>query len=301
MTMPYCPKVSFPTVGKRQLVASSFFKAFVKPVSPWLRELVARYKEMGEFAEFPTYIADFYTGRRDREIALLSTLCMDWGGDVYSQVYAMRTILGGSPWEWFYNRLFVSLSVGSEQDNVLDGGGAEYWKIARLFDCIHDVCVKSRTFELEQCFSKGKGRMQESTFERFAEQVCKRIEYQDGWMFKANVIELVLRSSDGIGLGLWKSCKGGEKCPRNGELVDFLRIWINDFSSVWDFDDSVDCFGFEKRSDFFYFWMAWTRLSRLRPKECSRFSTVFWKRYDERNRMPPSGWKRYLPTIDFEK
>ena len=282
----------------RQLLIGRFFSRFYEPVRPWFRELVSTYKERGDFTVFPTYIADYYENPHDKEIALLSCLLINWDADVHRQVQSVREMLGKSPWEWFTNRLFVTMSTGGEQDKGLSGTRFRYWQVARFFDTIYQRWRKAFFPDgLEKCFPITSGR---SSLEKFADDIFDGTYRREGFVFKATVIEYVLRASGGVGQSVWKSRRSGDRCPQGEILYRFLQIWINDFrKDCWDFNKTIRWFCFDKDEDFFYFWMAWTRLSRLRPRECSRFSSVFWKRYNERNVAPPSYWRMYLPTIEL--
>ena len=275
------------------IIVGRFFEKFYSYVKPWFLELVRTYKERADFPVFPTAIADFYTDRRDKEIALMSTLCMNWEMDGYTQIDSMRRLIGEHPWEWFESREFVYISTGSQQDKKLWGCGVKYWQIARLFDRLYDLYKKNGS--LEGCFPATK----DSKFEGFAEKTLTEIERPKQWQYKASVIEIVLRTSDGIGLGLWKNYKAGVKCPRRKEIKDFLKMWIADFCKEWDFDETIRWFGFDADVDFFYFWLAWTALARRKPRECSKLTTVFYSRYNDRYIIPWRFWRHYLPEIDF--
>jgi len=278
------------------LNSCSFFEEFVRPVRPWFMELVDKCKEQGEFGLLPTYIAEYYADSRDKEIALISTFCVGWfSPSTERQLEDMRRIMGEHPWEWFRQRLFTAISTGNEQDRRIAGAGIEQWRVARFFDALHSRCTRRRCFRLENCLT-GKG---DSLFRKYFTDACASIDNKKLYMLKADVIELVLRTSDGIGLGLWKGIHDFDRCPHGVRLERFLKMWMTNWKTLWDFDSSIRCFGFRSDRDFFYFWLAWTRLSMLRPRECSRFSTVFSKRYTERHFAPPSYWKMYLPKINF--
>lgn len=286
----------------RQMVIGRYFTELIKPIQPWMMQMLAAYKEQGDYPLFPTFIEGYYQNSRDKEIALVSTLCMNWERNIYQQVTDMRHIMGDSPWEWFSQRLFTTISTGKNQNKTLDCCMIKYWQIARLFDMLYTLWKqKGRPPGLKKCFYPRRTAKAVSAFESFAEVTSKAIHYSRCTRYKANVIELVMRTSDGIGVGLWGECKAGDKCPRSGKVRKFLKMWVNDYSvGYWDFDTTIRWFGFKRDADFFYFWMAWTRLSRISPKECSRFSTVFWNRYDERKLFSERRWRDFLPTINFK-
>ena len=273
------------------IIVGRFFESFVEPVRPWMVELVSKYKASGFFPLFPTVIADYYEDKQDKEIAVLSTFCMDWDRDVNAQIQAMRQLMGEHPWEWFTKRLFVNISLARFQDEYICTGCAQNWKLARFFDRLHKRYKVEKS--ISKCFSKN------GSLEAFAEAVSKETEYTNGWKYKINVIEIVLRTSDGIGRCLWGNGKANVKSPNRKEITAFLKMWINDYKRSWGFDNVVLWFGFEKDTDFFYFYLAWQFMARRKPKACSRFATVFYSRYDTRHIVPLSQWKNYLPDIDF--
>ena len=273
------------------IIVGRFFKGFVEPVRPWFKELVSKYKESRLFPLFPTVIADFYEDGHDKEIAVLSTLCMDWNKNVNAQIQAMRELMGEHPYEWFTKRLFVNISLGTVQDDFICVGCARNWKIARFFSLLYKLYAVNES--LKKAFSK------KSSFESFAKNALEKIEYPKDWEYKTGVVELVLRASDGIGIGLWKNGRSTVKCPRKKKIKDFLKMWVSDYKSSWGFDEVIRWFGFEKDEDFFYFWLAWKHLSRIKPKSCSALATVFWSRYDGRYFFPAGKWKMYFPEIEF--
>lgn len=281
----------------KQVIIGRFFSQFYEPVRPWVMELVRSYKEHGDFTQFPTFIADYYDDRRDKEISLLSCLLLAWKRDVHCQVEEMRDILGEHPWEWFTQRHFVTMTIGRNQ-NCKILSGLHYWQVGKFFDMIWDAysnlgCPES----LEKCFPMKEGV---SGVLRFYIEYGENVLKIHRSRVYADIIDFVLRATDGIGVGLWCDRRRKMKCPRSDELNKFLRIWINEYSNVhWDYEKTISLFGFDDDTDFFYFWLAWTSLARRRPKECSRFATVFWKRYSERHLAPPSYWRMYLPKNEL--
>ena len=55
---------------------TDFFTRFVPRQAAWMQELVRKYMESGMLPSLPTMIAEHYGNSKDKEIALLMTLCM---------------------------------------------------------------------------------------------------------------------------------------------------------------------------------------------------------------------------------
>lgn len=284
-------------------VVSRFFREFFKTPHDWVVELVAQYKQYGNLPLFPTAIADYYDDPRDKEVALVATLCMDWDKDtIYTQMQHLRRLMGEHPWEWFANREFISLSVGNMQQNSLDGTRTcKFWKIAKTMQCLYEeLKITLGGFRrMEEVFPEGRTNAYGSHFDFFAEKVGKACKMKN-MSYKASVIELVLRTSDGIGCGLWTGYPYLQKCPVSVDLCVFLQQWIPDYNyRTWDYDKTLRLLGLEYDYDFFYFWMAWEELSRRNPAGCSRFLTIFYSRYTKRMFMKPYTWRNIFPEIDF--
>ena len=61
-------------------------------------------------------LPSYYTDTRDKEIAVFAGLLISEmetnGRTTFDKVSTFRKMLGESPWEWFVQRQFVSLSIG---------------------------------------------------------------------------------------------------------------------------------------------------------------------------------------------
>ena len=72
---------------------------------------------------------------------------------------------------------------------------------------------------------------------------------------------------------------------------------------LFGFDEAVKMFRFENDYDFFYFYLAWEELSRRNPRECSRYASIYMKRYNEGSFLVKANWfgktKGIVPKIDF--
>ena len=124
----------------RKVQQEKFFRAFAEYHLPWLHELTARYKERGKFPLYPTFIESYYEDGDDKAVSLLSTLLMNWKGNVTEQIKTMREVLGEHPYEWLNNRTFVLLSTGNKQKIRLNEKyGLAYWKVAKFFSMLYDL------------------------------------------------------------------------------------------------------------------------------------------------------------------
>lgn len=275
-------------------VRERFFLDFSECHCAWLRELVAKYKEYGVFPVYPTQIADYYTDKEDMIIALLSAFLMKWeNGNEIEQIASMRKILGDHPYEWFKNREFIVLSVGREQNKKIEGyNHAIYWKIAKLYDVLYDTCqVISDNMKPSEAL-KGKN------LRIFLDTVEKRCELSDT-RFKREVIELVLKTSDGLGRGLLRSSPQKVKSPYTTKMRRYIGAWFpNYLSGLWTFDEAVRLFRLENDYDFFYAYLAHTELMRLNPVGCRKYLTRYQSRWELGRTFPPSGWK-LKPEIKF--
>ena len=87
----------------------------------WLKELAERYKERGEFPIMSlTLLPSYYDSQQDKEVAIFAALLFNDGENTLERVSAFRQMFGKSPWEWFEQRKFVSLSFGRNRHNVLE-------------------------------------------------------------------------------------------------------------------------------------------------------------------------------------
>lgn len=271
-----------------------FFIEFSEYHREWLRELVSKYKERGLFPVYPTQIIEYYPDRADKEIAVFAALCMHWNnGKELEQIASMRKLMGSHPYEWFRSREFVTISVGREQMNAIDGYACgHYWKIAKMYDMLQDICHDSLPSEV----LKGK------KFADFCNRLTEVCEITD-MEYKRGVTELVLRTSDGIGRGLWITAPQKVKCPFTAKIKKYMRTWFPDFGSrMWTFDEAVGLFGLEHDYDFFYAWLAHDELSRMNPAACSRYATLYRQWWERRSLYPRYKWHGSIgiaPEIEF--
>lgn len=275
-------------------VRERFFDEFSAYHRKWLRELVARYKERGEFPVYPTQIIEYYPDKEDKEIAIFAALCMSWtNGKELDQIAAMRKIMGEHPAQWFRERGFVVLSIGREQDKAIEGyAGGKYWKVAKVFDLLYDECRKtlpSKTF---------KG----NKFNDYCDKVSSVCGIP-GIDYKRSIMEIVLRTTDGIGRGLWLSRKT-LKCPDSADIRKYIKLWFPYFKShLWTFDEAVHLFGLEYDYDFFYAWLAHNELARINPKACRQYLQRYLSRWELGWTFHGRDWtvkdRGRIPKIEF--
>jgi len=253
-----------------------FFLEFSKFHRLWLMELVRKYKENGVFPVYPTQIIEYYPKAEDKEIVIFSAFCMCWNnGKELEQITSMRKLIGKHPAEWFANREFVTLSFGREQKKRIDGYmWGYYWKIAKVFDLLYDECYDGRGVRLpSEVFRK-------ASFPKFCEKIASVCEISD-IDSKRRFIEMILRTSDGLGRGLWKGVPSKVKCPFTEDMRRYLQAWFPDYKSeLWTWDEAVHLFGLEHDYDFFYAYNAHKELERINPKECKQYITRYRSRWD---------------------
>ena len=281
-----------------------FFTEFSKYHREWMKELVARYMERGEFPFFPTFITGYYDNADDKVVAALSTLCMDWSrDDVMQQMTYMRELMGERPYEWVMSRAFVTLSFGDRQNKLVNGkSGLSYWRIARFFSELYDFCDGGKK-TLRKCFPSGKANAYGTRMGFFAEKVANSCGLKHT-LFKAGVVELVLRTSDGIGDGVWATDPQKVKTPVSSDLTAFMKVWFPDYNNRnWSFSEAVALFGLEREYDFFYAWLAWEDLKKWNREECVRYSTVYLQRYKKGQLKIKTWWVGkygFMPEIRFD-
>lgn len=267
-------------------VRQDFFTDFAQYHFLWLRQLVAAYKDRGEYPVYPTQIIEYYQDQADKQFAIFSTLCMSWNnGRELEQIADMRRILGPQPAEWVKNREFVVLSIGREQDNNLEGyRRAYYWKIAKTYDLLYDLCSDGKTFRLPSDVFKKK------SFANYCQQVAGICEITN-ITFKQSIIELVLRTTDGMGRGLWPTTKK-LSCPQPVGIKKYLQTWFPDWTSgQWPFEEAIRLFGLEHNYDFFYAYLAHTELALLHPLECKKYLSRYQSRWNLHTLFKPRDWK----------
>ena len=261
----------------KKAAITKFFMNFTQWHRPFIQELADRYKERGIYPFMPIYaLPAMYQDRRDAEVAGYASLLVKDDEKRGERIEDIRHMLGESPWEWFEQRKFVLLSVGSEQEKRT--AGIVNWRIAELFDKLH-----------------GKVMMHRINLLRFL---------VDGW--KARLLLMVLGTSDGMGLGVIHLPECRILCPDSPEVVKFARLWLPELWKTdggFTFDEAVRMYGLKRDVDFFYAYLGWQELCRRKPKECKRYLTLYQKRYDEGNMLGEKYWVKgrdsIVPIVEY--
>ena len=280
-------------------VRERFFDEFAFCHKKWLRELVAKYKASGLFPVLPTQIIDYYPSVADKEIAIFACLCMKWdNGRELEQIADMRRIMGKNPARWFADREFVTLSIGREMDKLLDGySGGRYWKIAKVFDLLYETCSDGIGPKYPSSVFAHSG------FSKFCEKVAQYCEIPD-MEYKQGVMELVLRTSDGLGRNLWPTIPSEVRCPLSAKIRRYLKTWFMDWKmGLWTWDEAVSLFKLENDYDFFYAYLGHKELERIDPVGCRRYATRFQSRWEKQWTYKGQYWDgiwRITPKINFQ-
>lgn len=280
-------------------VRERFFLEFSQYHCEWLRDLVRQYKEYGVYPVLPTNIAEYYPNKEDKEIALFSTFCMSWTNDnELEQIASMRELIGKHPAEWFRNREFITISVGREQGNFIGGyRNGRYWKIAKVFDLLYVMCHR-----------EGKVLMPSEaltveSYNKYCDMIANVCELRD-MDRKKGIVELVLRSSDGIGRGLWVNTRKPVRCPLTSKTLHFVKEWFPDWTkNLWPFDEVVKLFRLEHDYDLFYAALAYEEQASLFPDAYKKYATRYHTIWKNQAVHPRHYWisgHGITPIIKFE-
>lgn len=284
----------------RKRTISKFFVTFSKQHVAFLKDLVVKYKEAGEYPLHPMLVLpSYYTDNRDREIAVFAALLLH-DRCRFENIYKFREMLGDHPWQWFLERGFVRLSLGNMQNKRT--AGVDNWRIAGMFDAIY----QERQYAIQMTRDDDPW-LYDAFFNvvimrmcTFASSVsCVVNEYLYGNVErKIRSLLFVLGRSDGFSLGLWPIPQVEVKCPVTGEINRFMKTWFPNYSLAGGIDYAIDLFGFNSAGDFYYAFLAWKRLCMKDPKGCSRYATIYQKWYSEGNIQMPHKWKLVQPKFN---
>ena len=265
-----------------------FYDAFAKWHRPFLRELAQRYKEYGRYPLIPfRELATCYQRNCDMEVAALAGLLIRNNANIERNIREFRLMFGDSPYEWFRSRQFAVLPSGKEHGTTT--GGVDNWTIAEYFDQIYN---NDKTGNLQ--------------FIPMLSIILANAIGKDNYYYHLHLLRLVLATYDGMGIGLWRIDNQKLKCPENRDTRAFLKLWLPMScrrDSLFTFDEGVKLMGMNRDSDFFYAYLGWQELCKRKPMECSRYSTVYNKRYTERNLLEEKYWingrDAIIPHISF--
>lgn len=265
---------------------TKFFDDFAKWHRPFLRELAQRYKEYGRYPLIPfRELATCYQRNCDMEVAALAGLLIRDNANIERNIREFRLMFGDSPFEWLRSRQFAVLPSGKEHGTTT--GGVDNWTIAEYFDQIYN---NNKTGNLQ--------------FIPMMLSILTNAIGKDGYYY-LHLLRLVLATYDAMGIGVWRIDNQKLKCPENRDTRAFLKLWLpmSCGNSLFSFDEGVKLMGMNRDSDFFYAYLGWQELCKRKPLECSRYSTVYNKRYTERNLLEEKYWingrDAIIPHISF--
>lgn len=285
----------------RRKNAIDFFKNYGKHHIAWMNALVQKYKERGEYPFFPTIIADYYTNRRDKEVALLMTACIKWDSKtVFKQVRSMRSILGDSPYLWLRNQEYKVLGLPRNQEIKVEGyRRGHFWKVSQFAQRLYDICDSQEGFlPFEQVFN-------EINLPTFIDNLCSEFDFGEIG-YRGRMIDMALRINNGIGKGLW-SIPNGYKvfCPITPEMSKFAQIWLPEFKKQKSnrfsitYDEAVSMYGFYEDTDFLYAYLGWNELCKTNPTACGLYTAKYPAWYKIGAVKYPCEWREIQPNIEF--
>lgn len=297
----------------RKKNVGEYFVNFTRHHRPWLHELAQKYKERGEFPLMAmVLLPSYYTDTRDKEIAVFAGLLISDvetnGRTTFDKVSAFRKMLGESPWEWFVQRKFVSLSIGKNLHKRT--GCVENWKIAKLMGRLWDNCHITDedspainfgipTKSIEDMVSVISKIQQCSYFDvlTYLLEDCSVGNY----FYKLRLLQIVLCSGDGFGLSLWQyhNAQDTLRCPLTTEIRQFVETWFPNYRRYGSVDDAIRLFGFEVEADFFYAWLGYKELQKRNPRRCSLYATRYQSWYECGFKAKPNRWREIMPNIPF--
>lgn len=274
----------------------------------WLKELAERYKERGEFPVMAlTLLPSYYDSIQDKEVAAFAALLFNDGENTLERVSSFRKMFGKSPWEWFEQRMFVSLSFGRNRNKQT--GGIQNWKIANLFGRLWNEChvmtYEMPSEQIKQTFVRPLG-VQVDLIAK-----AQRCSYFDvltymledccvgNYFYKLRLLLQILACSDGFSFGLWTVGPSELKCPLTHDLRAFLQTWFPDYRTFGSIDDAIRLFGLERDCDFFYAYLGYKELQKRNPKRCSECATKYLSWYEGGYRKKPYQWREILPEISL--
>lgn len=248
---------------------------------PWVRDVIDRYKARGIYPNLKTDIAHYYTDPKDKEVALFASMVLSNNANVARQVRDMRTIMGDHPFEWFSNREYIFLSTGNSLLRKVDGNSyCKYWKIAKHMDRASKF-INAPYYSAQELGSLVDGDLGVKDYD-------------------VRLASMALMTNDGIGCGLRNGYSSKILCPVSKDLEKFARTWFcNDRYYLFSFDDIVELFDLQHHSDFFYFYLAWNELCKLKPKECSRCLTLYQRWCASGDVVKARRWRGLLPVVEF--
>ena len=279
----------------RQKVRSEFFLEFTRFVRPWVQTLADTYKRKLSMPLYPIAILpSFYTDRKDKEIAAYAALLLNVDASM-RKIQAFRDMLGDSPYLWFRDKDYLKYAAGSQQMVLI--GGVRAWKVAELFERLWDQChgESGRTMckEIEKTVMAKFGCSFENALDHLADECISSYDSQ----YKIRLLMMVLLTKGGIGQKVYDIGKEELHCPFDRDVWRFLKMLMPDRSKIGTEDECVRLFGLEYDSDFLYAALAYKELMKKRPEACARFSTLYYKWYEDRRKLTKTIWNNVLDPL----
>lgn len=278
----------------RRNVMGVRFSNFFSIYRPWFLELAQRYKARGEFPITPlTLLHSYYTDPQDKVIAVFFSVLAPDNKNVLENTSELRETLGNNPYEWFLERGFVRLSVGSEKYKRT--GGVKNWELAATLDSLWQECEANGKSTIEEAIKRIRNENFCSYYEALS-LVLKEVYIPDV-NYRLRLLLLVLGTSGGIGIGAWSIPPSDIEIPPSLGVVRFVRTWFPQLGKYGDFDKAISLY--DMGEDLFYAYLAFTELQRINPRGCKSFVSTYVRWYNEGLEKYPCQHKMILPEIPF--
>lgn len=274
----------------RQNVFAKSFIEFTKHHVVWMNKLKDEFLKTDNFGIRPETIVDYYTDKRDKEVALFSSLLIstDDNAKCLEKIMILRGVIGEHPWEWFKNRGFV---------NVMSIWHGAKKRVFELFDKLWVECFKDNKYNsLEECFAKSCQRYGTNLLETI-ETMCQFRSWRIS-RSRFALLMLVCSHSEGIGRGIWNIPPAMVRIPVTGSLSGFLRTWMPDAPRYGTPDECLVLFGMTD-ADFYFCHLAYNCLKKYHPEECSKYVTFYQTAYKKHIRYGGYDWRKHFPEINF--
>lgn len=270
----------------RRKAVSAYFQSAGRWHIEFVRELADRFKAWDNPCKWPYLpireLAMCYSDSRNVEVAALAGVLLKDDRNRERRVREFRVMLGDSPFEWFMERRYIACSLGDRQEERT--GGVLNWKISRYFDFIHD---------------EYRGSFQDMAV---LPLIIKDAAGAESYYYRYGLVKAVLSLADGFGAGVWPITPPCLRCPLSEPVLRFLRDFFPDYRRQMSADEAIGLFGLESDVDFFFACLGWEELCRRNPMACSRYVSVYQKRYAENNMPDSSYWigdRGIVPKVEF--
>ena len=278
----------------RAKTIGQYFLAFTPFIRQWLKDMTGRYKARGIFPlNVMTLLPSFYTDKRDKEVAIFIAAAVTSKGDVMDKTLALRAIIGDSPWNWFVNRGFVSLSLGKMQNKRT--AGVENWRLSHLMDILYGDKAPDSLFEAVHKIAAS----QLLSYVDALKIVYEGLFYPTRDEWKIRMLLMVLATPDGFGQGVWEIDTREIYCPVTPDVRLFISTFFPNYTDFGTADEAIHLFGFDSDYELYYAYLGYKELQRTDPQRCKTFATVYHRAYEHDDYRIPSRWKRFIPEEKF--